>query len=219
MNRRNMMTSVAVSLLIAFFSSQANAQRPGTTDARGARGALGFIPTVNVRAGMIREHRATDDRLTCGPASGNRGYWAEGGNNTIINLSFGQPYSGGPIGSWTIRHIYPAKGGRPETIVGYFFDGTFTSGTVNYTGQSPRIFDLRGRTNYTSSYCNARNAPTDNTVRDIRIWGSCEDPAAAVNFEVTSPAGVYASGTFRHNVSAVCGPNAPSTVNLTLNRH
>lgn len=223
MNGTKIFTTFAAALLVVItFATESRAQRrpnPGDPAPGTLENARTMILTASGRAGMVREFRDTDDRLTCGPASGNRDYYAQGGINMIINFSFGQPRAGTPIGSWTVRTIIPAEGGRPERPSFFYFDGVFTGGTVISTGTAPRTFDLRGRTTSVGSFCNAPNAPRDTTVRDVRIWGNCEAPEAGINFEVTERAGVYARGTFRHNVSALCGNAQPSSVNQNLNRH
>ena len=221
MNRKDMMTSVAVSLLIAFFSSQTKAQRPNPADAstRGLPGARTWIPIVNGRAGMLREFRTTtDDRLACGPASGQWaiGHAYFGGSRTQIVFSFGGPRSGSVIGSWTVRKFAPK--GEPERTESYYFDGIFTSGTVNIPTASPYNFELRGRTTHLGACENTVDELRALAPKDIRIWGSCE--GGQVSFEITNPDGrVYANATFRADVSVICAQNQPSAVNQTLNRH
>jgi|GEM_PF-4007937 len=221
MNRTKILTTFAAALLVVItFAAESRAQlpRPGDPNRGALENARTMIPTASGRAGMVREFRGSDDRLACGPASGNRNNFFEGNSVTII-YSFGQPPSRPPIGSWTVRNIVPANMGRPESVGNYFFSGVFTGGTVIFMGTAPRIFDLRGRTTFVGSNCSAPNAPRDTTVRDVRIWGSCEAPETGINFEITQPTGVYARGTFRHDVSALCGNAQPSSVNQNLNQH
>lgn len=223
-------TFVAAVLLISFMiigrsKAQTPRSKPKPSDVRPGvlNEARTMIPTGNGRAGMVREFRAGDDILACGPASPggriNSGYQ---GNFVTIIFSFGQPRSGTAIGSWTVRSIVPASSGHPESVSSYFFDGTFTSGTFNATGTRLRNFDFHGRTTRSSgSICGGDSLNfSDTSVKEVRIWGDCENPEAGINFEVTKPgAGVFARGTFRHNVSLTCGNAQPSSVRLDLDRH
>ena len=168
--------------------SQAKAQTPPNQSGRDAlaNSAVG-IPSVKATATL---DKGSGGRLGCGPASESPAWFYQSSGINLL-LSYGQA-RGGPIGSWTVRAIYPEKPGRPATVASYIFDGIFTSGTVDVSGDD-RHFNLRGRTTYSGSSCGRR---TD-TARDVRIWGNCADESALINFEITEGGRVYASGVFR----------------------
>ena len=207
-------TILAAAMLISaltLISSQAKAQ----TDPRTvvgpdtlANSRVG-IPSVKATATLDKSYRSS---LACGPASESPAWFYQGSGITLL-LNYGQA-RGGPIGSWTVRSIYPAKPGRAATVASYIFDGTFTGGTVDVSGND-RHFNLRGTTTYSGSSCGRR---TD-VARDVRIWGDCADEGALINFEVTEGGRVYASGTFRGHSQAICLLTAESNIARNLNAH
>src|SRR4051794_36462469 len=72
------------------------------------------------------------DIILCGAASRNTGR----STGATLILSFGTQHDDRVIGgqqtggSWTVRGLYPAEPGRPETVASYYIDGTFYRGTI-----------------------------------------------------------------------------------------
>lgn len=221
--------SVALSIMLCShrtYSQKQNPQKIGSTQVP----RPGEFPFLNGRVTM-----GAAETLRCGQASRlpSNGYR---GGNVKIDMSFGQiapderTVNGRAtvFGSWNVRAIYPAEGTtRPETIAAYFFDGSFTHGTILDARGGGQVFDLYGTTNFMSDMCNQSADYT--TRRPVHIYGICGDDQE-VNFEVLTrlPATVngiinldqrtvIASGIFRGNVT--CGKTTDRTrVRTNLSR-
>jgi len=97
-------TILAAAMLVCaltLISSRANAQTVIGPDTL-ANSSVG-IPAVKATATLDKSYRSS---LACGPASESPAWFYQGSGITLL-LSYGQARSG-PIGSWTVRSIYPA---------------------------------------------------------------------------------------------------------------
>jgi len=200
MNKIRLNTSITavVLCLLALLVHEPKAQQP----AGGGAPIQGNYLVDNSAAGEGGLISSYGEGLSC-----NRQKWYLQGENIKVRLSFRQNSTNDTIGSWTVRSIFPAWQGRPETIVAYLFDGRFTGGNVNLSTGS---FDLHGTTNY-SALCNQDRSIN----KQVRIWGNClsGDP---INFEVSDRDGTFAHGKFQGRVTCGIGQQP---VNTTLDRH
>ena len=121
------------------------------------------------------------------------------------------------FGSFAARNIYPAEPSRPETVASIYFDGTITWGSVSPMRGGVTGFDLFGITNFSSRVCGEEgNYDTNRDARRyVRLTGTCGNDQE-VSFQLSrrppvgqsgdvelQPTDIFASGTFRGNIS--CG--------------
>lgn len=215
-NRKHTVLLMALVLLVTtFLSPPVNSQAP---------------PQFSLADGNGHLNADFSNRLSCGPASGSN-FYVQGPFITLKlslglqgNKSVGTKY----YGSWTVRSIFPATEGHPESVTAYYFDGKVESGRVSRSRpENPLTFSLVGRTN-SSGLCTPPGRTDTTTRRYVRIYGIC-GTSQDINFEVSdlpqtdpnNPPTFYASGTFRGDVTCEAGNGGlpPNRIRTNLDRH